>query len=175
MAVKTVAIFGTSKALPGDSVFDQAAALGRALAENGYRIANGGYGGVMLASAKGARGAGGHVIGVTCEAFKRSGANEYVTEEIRTPVLELRAKTHRTWRRLCRIAGRDRHPARIGGHLGTQKQRLCGSGQTDYNGGTVLEAAYTADGPGRPGSSKERFPGLRRSGHNRPVKKCVRL
>jgi hypothetical protein len=53
-------------------------------------IANGGYGGTMLASAKGANQAGGKVIGVTCSAFRRSTANEYVTSRIVTDSLEER-------------------------------------------------------------------------------------
>lgn len=87
---KTITVFGTSKANPGDTVFEMAASLGRLLAENGFTIANGGYGGTMLAAAKGAAAVGGKVIGVTCTAFKRSGANDYVTEEISTSCLEAR-------------------------------------------------------------------------------------
>jgi uncharacterized protein (TIGR00730 family) len=87
---KIVTIFGTSKAQPGDSVFEMAKELGRLLAENGFTIANGGYGGTMLAGAKGAAEAGGEVIGVTCTAFKRGGANEFVTKEISTSCLSER-------------------------------------------------------------------------------------
>ena len=88
--IKTVTVFGTSKARPGDSVFAMAESLGRLLAENGFTLANGGYGGTMLAGAKGAAEAGGRVVGVTCTAFKRSGANEFVTEEISTSCLSER-------------------------------------------------------------------------------------
>ncbi len=88
----TIAIFGTSKAKPGEKVFEDALQLGRLLAENGFIIANGGYGGTMLAAAKGAAQASGQVIGVTCNAFGRS-ANEYVTRQIRTDTLEQRLKT----------------------------------------------------------------------------------
>ena len=87
---KTVTVFGTSKTNPGDAVFAMAEELGRLLAENGFTIANGGYGGTMLAGAKGATAAGGTIIGVTCTAFKRSGANAFVTEEISTDCLEAR-------------------------------------------------------------------------------------
>ena len=66
--------------MPGDGVFEMAESLGRLLAQNGFTLANGGYGGTMLAAAKGAAAAGGCVIGVTCTAFKRSRANEYVSE-----------------------------------------------------------------------------------------------
>jgi len=84
---KVIAIFGTGKAMEGDEVFECAYEIGKALAEEGFVVANGGYGGTMLAAAKGAREAGGEVIGVTCSAFRRSRANEYVTEEIVTDSL----------------------------------------------------------------------------------------
>ncbi|OQY04418.1 MAG: hypothetical protein B6I25_06930 [Planctomycetales bacterium 4572_13] len=87
---KVVTVFGTSKAGEGDAVFGVAESLGRLLTENGFVIANGGYGGTMLAGAKGASEAGGCVIGVTCTAFKRGQANEYVTEEIPTNCLSER-------------------------------------------------------------------------------------
>ena len=50
---KIVTVFGTNKAAEGDAVFVLAESLGRLLAENGFTIANGGYGGTMLAAAKG--------------------------------------------------------------------------------------------------------------------------
>ena len=85
---KTITIFGTSKAEPGDRIFEMAETLGRLLAKSGFTIANGGYGGTMLAAAKDAAEAGGHVIGVTCTAFGRSAANECISEEISTTCLE---------------------------------------------------------------------------------------
>ncbi|MHC5060907.1 MAG: LOG family protein [Planctomycetota bacterium] len=87
---KVIAVFGTGKAGPGDEVFECACEIGKVLAEAGFIVANGGYGGTMLAAAKGAREAGGEVVGVTCSAFGRSGANEYVTKEITTDSLEQR-------------------------------------------------------------------------------------
>jgi len=84
---KVVTVFGTSKAAAGDSVFEMAESLGRLLAANGFTIANGGYGGTMLAGGKGVAQAGGTVIGVTCTAFKRGKANQYITEEISTNCL----------------------------------------------------------------------------------------
>ncbi|MCE5184502.1 MAG: LOG family protein [Planctomycetaceae bacterium] len=82
-----VTLFGTSKARPGDEAFEMALVLGRRLAQAGLTIANGGYGGTMLAAAMGAAEAGGHVIGVTCTAFKRGKANPHVSEEIATDCL----------------------------------------------------------------------------------------
>ena len=66
---------------------------GRLLAKAGYAIANGGYGGTMLAAAKGAAESDGEIIDVTCSAFKSSRANEYVTREIVTGSLDERLET----------------------------------------------------------------------------------
>ena len=90
---KIITVFGTSKAGPGDEVFGAAYEIGKTLAQKGLTIANGGYGGTMLAGAKGAVEAGGKVIGVTCSAFGRSDANEYITKEIATATLTERLKT----------------------------------------------------------------------------------
>jgi len=88
-----ITIFGTGKTRPGEPPFEMALELGERLARAGFTIANGGYGGTMLAAAMGAAKAGGRVIGVTCSAFGRGRANEYVTEERQTDSLEKRLAT----------------------------------------------------------------------------------
>ncbi len=93
MDEKTITIFGTGKAKPGDSAYVMAHETGKLLAQAGFTIANGGYGGTMLAAAKGAAQAGGKTIGVTCSAFKRSTANEYINHEIVTNSLDERLDT----------------------------------------------------------------------------------
>lgn len=90
MDKKTAAIFGTSKAEPGDEVFQLAYETGKYLAEAGFDIINGGYGGVMLASARAANLTGGKVTGVTCDAFGRSGPNQFITDRINTSCLDER-------------------------------------------------------------------------------------
>jgi uncharacterized protein (TIGR00730 family) len=90
---KVVTVFGTSKARAGDTIFTLAMETGRLLARAGFTIANGGYGGTMLAAAKGAAGAGGEIIGVTCSAFRSGRANKYVTREIVTGSLDERLDT----------------------------------------------------------------------------------
>lgn len=79
-----ITVFGSSRTEPGTPGYETAEALGRALAEAGFTVANGGYGGTMEAVSKGARGAGGHVIGVTTGQFD-SEPNRWVKEEIRLP------------------------------------------------------------------------------------------
>jgi uncharacterized protein (TIGR00730 family) len=90
MRQKVISIFGTSKATPDSAAYKTAYQLGQRLAQAGFAIANGGYGGTMLASAEAAAKAGGEVIGVTCTAFKRGTANEYVSREISTNSLNER-------------------------------------------------------------------------------------
>ena len=83
---RAVAVFGSANPEPGDEAYEQARAAGRRLAELGWALANGGYGGTMEAAARGAVEAGGHTIGVTCTVWGRP-ANRYVREVIETPDL----------------------------------------------------------------------------------------
>ena len=88
MSEKTITIFGTSKAEIGDTAYALAYTAGKVLAQAGFTIANGGYGGTMLAAAKAASEAGGQIIAVTCSAFKQD-----ITREIVTNSLEERLDT----------------------------------------------------------------------------------
>jgi uncharacterized protein (TIGR00730 family) len=99
MGEKVITIFGTAKAEPGDSVYELAYKTGKVLAQGGFVIANGGYGGTMEAAAKAATEAGGKTIGVTCSAFGGASANEYISREIVTSSLDERLET------LIKLAG----------------------------------------------------------------------
>ncbi len=77
-----ITVFGSSRPQPGSQAYETAQALGAALAKSGFAVANGGYGGTMEATARGAREAGGTTIGVTAEAF-RSKVNPWIEKEIR--------------------------------------------------------------------------------------------
>jgi len=77
-----VTIFGSSQAKAGETDYEMARELGKALAEAGYTVCNGGYGGIMEASARGAKEAGGRTIGVTTEDFGVP-ANLWIDEEVR--------------------------------------------------------------------------------------------
>jgi len=90
---KTIAIFGTGKAKPESAIYNLAYQTGLCLTEAGYSIANGGYNGIMLASAQGARQANGITIGVTCQAFGTKPCNQYITQEIPTASLDQRLDT----------------------------------------------------------------------------------
>lgn len=93
MSKKIITVFGTGNAKPGDSSYELAHKVGKLLAQAGFTIANGGYGGTMLAVAKAAAEAGGETIGVTCSAFGSGSANEYINREITTDSLDQRLDT----------------------------------------------------------------------------------
>ena len=79
-----IAVFGSSQTPPGTEEWDQAVLTGSRLAQAGFGVVTGGYGGTMEAASKGAAEAGGHVIGVTSPSQfpGRLGANRYVKEII---------------------------------------------------------------------------------------------
>jgi uncharacterized protein (TIGR00730 family) len=80
---KIISVFGGSAPQPGTPAYEEARALGAALARAGWTVATGGYTGVMEGASRGADEAGGHVIGVTCtliEGWKGLNANAWVRE-----------------------------------------------------------------------------------------------
>lgn len=79
-----IAVFGSSATATGSEEWAEAEGLGRAIAERGWAVATGGYGGTMEAVSAGAASAGGRVIGVTAPSVfpSRSGANPHVSEEV---------------------------------------------------------------------------------------------
>ena len=81
--MKTITVFGSSLPPAGSPAYLEAQRLGRLLAEAGYAVCTGGYGGLMEASARGAREAGGHTVGITCVIWPHP-ANAYIVEEFRT-------------------------------------------------------------------------------------------
>ncbi len=81
-------IFGSSQIKASESEYLKVVRLGKLLARAGFTVCNGGYGGLMEASARGAKEAGGKTIGVTTEEFKGSRANPWVERE----------KKMKTWR-----------------------------------------------------------------------------
>jgi len=75
-----ITVFGSGRVLPGDAAYEQALCAGRLIAEAGAVVCNGGYRGVMEASARGARDAGGRTIGITTPEFEVP-ANPWIDEE----------------------------------------------------------------------------------------------
>jgi uncharacterized protein (TIGR00730 family) len=88
MASPVISVFGSSAPLPESEAYEDARRLGGLLAEAGFTVATGGYGGTMAAVSRGAAEAGGKVIGVTSshmEKWRPTPPNEWVSEEIRHP------------------------------------------------------------------------------------------
>lgn len=80
----SVAVFGSGSIPAGHGLQAEAELLGRLLAEAGFVLVCGGYGGVMEAASRGACQAGGQAVGVTMELFApiRS-PNRWLTREER--------------------------------------------------------------------------------------------
>lgn len=76
-----VTVFGSSRPREGDAEYEEARLLGRVLAESGYSVCSGGYGGVMEGVSRGAKEAGGKTYGVTAEFFKAR-VNRWIDEEV---------------------------------------------------------------------------------------------
>jgi uncharacterized protein (TIGR00725 family) len=84
-----ITVFGSSRPREGHAEYDDALALGRALAEAGFAVCTGGYGGTMEAVSRGAKEAGGRTLGVTAEFFAAS-ANRWVDHEVRVATWQQR-------------------------------------------------------------------------------------
>ncbi len=80
--MKVITVFGSSRPKEGHRDFAEALELGRTLAEAGFAVCTGGYGGVMEGVSRGAREAGGRVLAVTTDS-SRSRVNCWVHEETR--------------------------------------------------------------------------------------------
>jgi len=92
VAAPQVAVFGSSQVQPADAQYESGVLCGRLLAAAGYRVATGGYQGMMAAVSRGAAEAGGIVVAVTApELFPhRSGANQWATVEVSRSTLTRR-------------------------------------------------------------------------------------
>ncbi len=91
-----ISVFGGSQPKEGDAAYAEAMELGRLLAEHRHIVLTGGYIGTMEAVSRGAKEAGGHVIGVTCEdieTWRKVRANSWVMEEVRKKTLIERLHT----------------------------------------------------------------------------------
>jgi uncharacterized protein (TIGR00730 family) len=87
-----VTVFGSAMPVSGEAAYQEAEKLGDLLAKEGHTVLTGGYSGTMEAVSRGAAGAGGHVIGVTCLEIERwrssIKANAWVKEEWSRPTLQ---------------------------------------------------------------------------------------
>jgi uncharacterized protein (TIGR00730 family) len=83
---KIITVFGSSRPIEGDKEYQLAYEVGKHLSLAGFTICNGGFGGIMEASARGAKDAGGRTIGVTFNIKGRT-ANSWIDENIHIPDL----------------------------------------------------------------------------------------
>ena len=76
-----IAVFGGSEPTEDSPLYQQALQVGGLLAREGFTVVTGGYGGVMEAASRGAKEAGGSVVGITARALSplRAGPNPYLT------------------------------------------------------------------------------------------------
>jgi hypothetical protein len=81
-----VTVFGSSVPEEKSTEYVMAYECGKVLAEAGMTVCNGGYGGTMEASAKGAREVGGDTIGVTISKWPRK-PNAWIQQEVKTASL----------------------------------------------------------------------------------------
>ncbi len=79
---KIITVFGASAPRTGDEEYKLAEELGKAIAKMGYALRNGGYGGTMEASARGARSEEGDVIGVLMSKSQWGKGNKFSTERV---------------------------------------------------------------------------------------------
>jgi uncharacterized protein (TIGR00730 family) len=84
---KVVTVFGSARTQEDSEEYKLAYDIGKQLALAGFTICNGGYAGIMEASAKGAKEADGKTIGVTFKNNFKRNANKWIDEEIFKPTL----------------------------------------------------------------------------------------
>ena len=89
---KYAALFGGSGNNTQSKEYLETVEIGSFLANHGYIIKNGGYGGMMEAVSKGAFQVGGKAIGVTCKQVGSAKGNSYLSETIVTDKLYDRLK-----------------------------------------------------------------------------------
>ncbi|WP_457561739.1 LOG family protein [Caminibacter pacificus] len=90
--MKIATTFGASR-VEDPKLYEEGVELGKFLAERGYVVKCGGYGGLMEAVSLGVREAGGEVIGITLKYFDEiRPENTYLTKKIQTPDLFERLK-----------------------------------------------------------------------------------
>jgi uncharacterized protein (TIGR00730 family) len=73
-----IAVFGSARTRPDDPYYEQAVALGAALAREGFAVITGGGPGAMEAANKGAADVGGVSVGLGIELPFEEGVNDYV-------------------------------------------------------------------------------------------------
>lgn len=82
-----VTVFGSSRPREGGPEYLLAYEVGKELAKAGHIVCNGGYAGIMEATARGAKDAGGKTIGVIAEVFEPKKANKWIDTTVTAKTL----------------------------------------------------------------------------------------
>jgi len=77
-----ISVIGSSYPGPQEPEYAEAYEIGKKIAASGFALCNGGYGGTMEGSARGAKEAGGHTIGVTMASLSSRTANPWIDEVV---------------------------------------------------------------------------------------------
>jgi uncharacterized protein (TIGR00725 family) len=88
--LRVITVFGSSRPREGEADYEEARRLGRTLAENGFVVCSGGYGGVMAGVSRGAKEANGKTFGVTADFFKKAKVNPWIDVEVRKKTWQAR-------------------------------------------------------------------------------------
>ena len=78
-----ITVFGSARLQEDDPRYVRARLMGQRIAEAGYAVCCGGYGGAMEAVSRGAHEVGGHTVGVTLSLFDPRPANPRTVQEIK--------------------------------------------------------------------------------------------
>lgn len=81
---KIITIFGSGNTNKTDPFYTEAEKIGKLLAENGFTVCCGGYGGTMEAVSKGVKSVNGRTIGITID-YPGSKPNEFIDENVVMP------------------------------------------------------------------------------------------
>jgi uncharacterized protein (TIGR00725 family) len=107
--MKQVSVIGSSRAVPGDELYEFAYQLGRELAKRNLIVVNGGRTGVMEAVSKGVAEEGGLAVGILT-TYDGSDGNPYLT---------VRVNTGMNWNRNPIVVASGEVVLAVGGHYGT--------------------------------------------------------
>jgi len=107
--MRQVSVIGSSRALPGDELYEFAYLLGKELAKRNLIVVNGGRTGVMEAVSKGVAEEGGLAVGILT-TYDGSDGNPY---------LSIRVNTGMNWNRNPIVVASGEVVLAVGGHYGT--------------------------------------------------------
>ena len=119
---KIITVFGSSRPLEGQPDYEDSRTLGRVLAEHGFAVCSGGYGGVMAGVSRGAKECRWKDLRRDRRCLLRQGECLDRCRGSRRHLAGSPLRTHSPSRRICRVQGRHRYTRRVGRRLGNAQQ-----------------------------------------------------